>query len=57
MQSLAQSGVDNPSEIFCMIDDLVLTIFKKPQTTVGRKRCLSLSETATIAIFSKPLMA
>lgn len=50
MHSLAQSGVDNPSEIFCMIDDLVMTIFEKPQTTVGRKRMLSLSEIATIAV-------
>lgn len=50
MQSLAQSGIDNPSETFCMIDDLMLFIFGKPQATVGRKRCLSLSETATIAV-------
>lgn len=33
-----------------MIDDLILTIFGKHQTTVGRKRTLSLSETATIAV-------
>lgn len=50
MHSLAQTGVDNPSEIFCMLDDLVMNIFDTTQTTVGRKRLLSLSETATIAV-------
>lgn len=50
MHSLAQSGVDNPSEIFCMLDDLVMNIFDTTQTTVGRKRTLSVSETATIAV-------
>lgn len=50
MHSLAQPDVDNPSEIFCMLDDLVMTIFDTTQTTVGRKRTLSLSETATIAV-------
>lgn len=52
MQSLTQFNPDKLLQTFCILDDLVMTIFNSNNTSnkVGRPRDLSVSEAATICL-------
>jgi len=50
MESLAHCLSWNPVEIFCFFDDLTRLVFPHLGSGIGRKRTLTLAETATISI-------
>jgi len=54
MDSLAQGSSDNLLEMIYFFDELEHVIFAREGGRVGRKRTLSLSEVATIAILKTP---
>lgn len=50
MDSLAHFNPDNLLRIFCIFDDLIMTIIPKQNPAVGRPATLSLSDIATISL-------